>query len=759
MTYGTTPDTPKWVEAIGVVHFDLLQGQTMEILFPPLPFSQVHNTEISFLCFPDANLVSDGDFIHDFVYASNAFEYDASYSAVQGPKKDAPASPSAEGGNSNTNSRRQSSPSGLGNGAGKAAYDHSSIEWFCSTLFRQRKDASITRGAQQKAIVVFSRYPFPLVHHQILRQVCASLFDTPTADGRLVVEQAYREIASWPLPLPMKRYEGLQLFRNQLLPFTTPWYHPSQLRRLGWSDATPTTDPCDLDRWQCLQTFENATDYASMCVLPLRRYLASPSCDLRTMETILQRLQVTQEHEIGKSPVLQQSSVWEAIIEDIRFANVPAALQSSSSSTSTADDEASLLTSKLTKEEEASIASLLPYFRHSLHHQQRATRTLVSKKNAILEALQQKAHEILTSPTFATSSCLGPFQAKQFFFAELELHHALYPHLPKLWKLWELLITGAPLAVVSFDAPTVTAVCLALTGLVAPLPFVGVLRPYVTINNREVDLFIPEEGATLHSTLIGMTNPFFVRRCLKWPHFLCLSTESDEGITHKTLPADSDKREKQQFKLKNRMFCSRHYLVTTKKNHVDSSNLSYTSLKKGSFVDLCPDSAEGSPLRSLRSEFQDLTLQFLSPIREIVHATLEKDRPFFCPPADVGVGYLGPQAILTALQNHSGTLPIAHFKTRSDMLSVYSDFLHTNMYRAWLSREWEAAQRRLLLSVESLGSVLLLQSNPLHRYGVLDRLQDLFETIVSRPLLDVAYAQKLSALCAPIPLLRLSLSA
>jgi hypothetical protein len=61
--YCSTANTPPWIEAIGYVHFDLLLGQVLDVLYPPLPLSVAQETEVSFLCFPDANHVADGDSI------------------------------------------------------------------------------------------------------------------------------------------------------------------------------------------------------------------------------------------------------------------------------------------------------------------------------------------------------------------------------------------------------------------------------------------------------------------------------------------------------------------------------------------------------------------------------------------------------------------------------------------------------------------------------------------------------------------------
>ena len=72
------PWTPRFIDCIGVVQFDLQLGQVIEYLYPPMPFSTTQETEIAFLCFPDANHPGNGDSFHDFVYAYNRSECDES---------------------------------------------------------------------------------------------------------------------------------------------------------------------------------------------------------------------------------------------------------------------------------------------------------------------------------------------------------------------------------------------------------------------------------------------------------------------------------------------------------------------------------------------------------------------------------------------------------------------------------------------------------------------------------------------------------
>ncbi|CUG40886.1 Afi1 domain-containing protein, putative [Bodo saltans] len=719
--YCSTANTPPWITAIGFVHFDLLLGQVLDVLYPPLPLSVSQETEVSFLCFPDANHVADGDSIHDFVFAYNASECDASRMSVKRQSLAADKSPSSAPSPS-------SSP--------KRGFDSSSTELFCSTLFRQKRDSSIERGAQQKALVVMSRYPFPSVSHQILRIVCAELWDTPGSDPESTLKAVYDEICSWPPPLPTNTYR-LTLMNRELSPYTTPIYTAAQLESLRWSEVNVNASRVAW-RAQLVDALVASDATWTNVKRALVVFLGSAGCTTglrNALEEIVASAVTPDTERVAMTSILRQ------ILE----------VNSERSGGEHHGHEGGSTSS----------GALLHLFRRSTEPPLRPD--IVCIQNEALEQLQERAHAIVSSPSLSRAECNvnGPRRGKHLFH-ELEFHHAMRPHLLKLWKLWELLIIGAPLAVISFDAPTVTAICFSLASLFAPLHFGGVLRPYLTINNREVDLFMTEQAPP--STIVGVTNPFFVRKCMKWPHFLCLSKEVDEPATHKMMPVDSEKREKQQFKLKNRMFCSRHYLVKTEKTvgeiTQEVSNGRSSPSSKGSFVDLNPSSMEGNSMRQVRQHFLDLTEEFLAPLKIIIQTNLRRLRPFFVMKTDGGGcgDILSEDTLLRELSSFQGVMPYSSFKTRADMLSVYKDFLQTNAFRVWCGEQYEGIRREVLLGAMSLEEVLLMNPQPSTRHLVLQALQEQLDIVISRPIVDLTLMQKLSALCSSIPALRVQLS-
>lgn len=79
---------------------------------------------------------------------------------------------------------------------------------------------------------------------------------------------------------------------------------------------------------------------------------------------------------------------------------------------------------------------------------------------------------------------------------------------PHLWSLWELLIRGNRIAVFSPNAAVVSACVCSLANLVAPLPYSGHCRPYLRLDDSDVD----DLCATSQPALVGVTNPFLISR-------------------------------------------------------------------------------------------------------------------------------------------------------------------------------------------------------------------------------------------------------
>lgn len=689
---------PLWVEAIAVVRFDLLVGQTIDYLFPPIPFSITQELELAFLCFPDANYVADGDAQHDFVYAYSKCEMDPTRTSI---KRESAGKAPAD--------KRQ------------AVVGNNAQELFCSTLFRQKKDVTIARGASQKAILVLSKYPFPGLLHQLLHRMCAAFFDFPNVAPEEFLSAAFHDISLWPPPLPDMAYHELP-FVGALISFVTPSYTPTDVTALDWSSSNAPLSgvairyPGPLHLLQ-LQLQASNLDAPALNA-KLREAAAFSQCFAE--QALAAGWSVDKGYESTPSPL---------VIEKLYFA------------------ACSILEDPPTATEEATSDSSVDSV-VALYPRGRLVSNIVCKvQNIALRALQKECTQYLSAASLIVHKSLRPAEPKEkrALLDEVDEHRALYPHLSKCWKFWELIVTGASIAILAGNAPLVSAAAMSLASIAAPLRYHGLLRPYITINNRELDTCATPQPPS--NSIVGVTNPFFVKHFERWPHFLCFGNATGDVQTHKMLPCDSEKRQKQQFKLKNRMFCSKHFLVKTDKQ-CGETVVGIEPSPDGNYVDQSKELSKNS--QKVRAVMFELTQEFLEPLVQFFAHTLTVPL-FFADNRTVQEALSKANAI--DFVSRSSSTVMTKFKTPKDALCVYEAFLGTPTYQHWAAEQAFSTYRNYLLHADNLESVVRECPPPL-RVNVLQLLQWDFERVLHLPIVDVKLATKLSTLCLTIPSVR-----
>lgn len=82
--------------------------------------------------------------------------------------------------------------------------------------------------------------------------------------------------------------------------------------------------------------------------------------------------------------------------------------------------------------------------------------------------------------------------------------------LTKLWTLWELVLVGEPLIVLSHSPEISAAAVVALAGIIQPLPALGDWRPYMTIQDPLYDS-LAKKKKTCEGIILGTTNIMMVQ--------------------------------------------------------------------------------------------------------------------------------------------------------------------------------------------------------------------------------------------------------
>ncbi|KIP11168.1 hypothetical protein PHLGIDRAFT_114828 [Phlebiopsis gigantea 11061_1 CR5-6] len=111
-----------------------------------------------------------------------------------------------------------------------------------------------------------------------------------------------------------------------------------------------------------------------------------------------------------------------------------------------------------------------------------------------------------------------------------------------IWSIWECILLCEPVLVFGPSAAVTSQVIWWLRDLLRPIPLTGDFRPFFTIHDVDNVTLLnarqPQAGL-----LLGVTNPFFEKKCSHWPHILSLGSPKRQ-IIHTTsnviLAANSD---------------------------------------------------------------------------------------------------------------------------------------------------------------------------------------------------------------------------
>ncbi|PPR05961.1 hypothetical protein CVT24_004625 [Panaeolus cyanescens] len=120
------------------------------------------------------------------------------------------------------------------------------------------------------------------------------------------------------------------------------------------------------------------------------------------------------------------------------------------------------------------------------------------------EKYDPKSHILAATP---------PFQPPPILLFEAALGN--------LWSIWECLVLCEPILVFGTSPAQTSQAIWWLRDLLRPIPLAGDIRPYFTMQDSEhaqlVNKLPPKAGL-----LLGVTNPFFEKSCIHWPHVLSL---------------------------------------------------------------------------------------------------------------------------------------------------------------------------------------------------------------------------------------------
>lgn len=111
---------------------------------------------------------------------------------------------------------------------------------------------------------------------------------------------------------------------------------------------------------------------------------------------------------------------------------------------------------------------------------------------------------------------------------ELSVYETMRVLLPDMWTMWEMVLIGEPLLVVAHTPDQASAAVTALVSLILPLRYAGEWRPYFTIHDSDYKRVA--HGPPARATILGVTNPFFLREFKDWPHKLLMAPDVEANL-------------------------------------------------------------------------------------------------------------------------------------------------------------------------------------------------------------------------------------
>lgn len=230
-----------------------------------------------------------------------------------------------------------------------------------------------------------------------------------------------------------------------------------------------------------------------------------------------------------------------------------------------------------------------------------------------------------------------------------------------MWTLWEIVLLGEPLLVISPSPEETSMTVLCIASLIAPLNYSGDFRPYFTIYDSDFPVYTAENNShvALPPVILGVTNPFFLKALSHWPHVL--TTSSKDGLR-------------------------RHFQTNHKTLCVAESVTLQNKLRKLAF-----SSKPATPNDVLRSYTLRLTHKFLYPLRQYFSSLL----PFA---KSIHTFSLPPRLRVFNHSDFLDSVKITKFSltgNRSSEVQLYCRFLTSPNFTDWLRASTAAADHKL----------------------------------------------------------------
>lgn len=313
------------------------------------------------------------------------------------------------------------------------------------------------------------------------------------------------------------------------------------------------------------------------------------------------------------------------------------------------------------------------------------------KKQAAKEAKAGKASFLSESKISASSVSLD-----DRFLHTVPLYAPLAPIISKIWVMWELMLTGQPILVLSPSPGLSSDAVLALASLVSPLEFKGDFRPFFTIHDSDFKTFSDDDWKPEISEsgiVLGGTNPYFFKALSHWKNIITLSGKkrlykynpylvANQGGSTENISDDNLNRGVGLIDYHDHVETGSYQTVFPSgidfKKYMRKPDKEYTA-------EACFDFNE----KFVRYHLHMRTTTFLAPLRHffdrVVASKLTQFKAFTRMPF---IGDLTP-LVLAAISTH-----LAPGRNASE-LKFYDKFIATATFRRWYSKKRKIANDKI----------------------------------------------------------------
>lgn len=245
--------------------------------------------------------------------------------------------------------------------------------------------------------------------------------------------------------------------------------------------------------------------------------------------------------------------------------------------------------------------------------------------------------------------------------------------LSQLWSIWECLVLCEPILVFGTSPAETSQAIWWLRDLLRPIPLAGDIRPYFTMQDVDHSLLVnklpPKAGL-----LLGVTNPFFEKSCMHWPHILSLGRRRtvNTGTATKTSyrapppgPAPGWKTKKH-------------------KRYISKDRVLLKQVEIACYGD---DRTKLDTSLILRQHFSSRTTALITPLARYLNTLIPNPSEVTQARKSGRTLRLKPfnsASFFASLKEHGSTLP---FRSKAKRTEFYERWLKTPVFGLWLAQQ------------------------------------------------------------------------